>query len=77
MTWRCKSVRGEPIDFKVTRPSFSGGGGGYHPNRVPRAFPLKNGWGHFLREKPWGRGWVPSYFEALYRAHLQGAKAFC
>ena len=20
----------------------------------PRAFPLKNGWGHFLREKPWG-----------------------
>ena len=26
-------------------------------NLVPRAFPLKNGWGtHFLREKPWGRG---------------------
>ena len=26
---------------------------------VPNAFPLKNGWGptHFLREKPWGRGW--------------------
>ena len=27
-------------------------------NLVPRAFPLKNGWGHFLREKPWGRGWI-------------------
>ena len=37
-------------------------------NLVPRAFPLKIGWGgwwlkigwcptHFLREKPWGRGW--------------------
>ena len=36
-------------------------------NLVPRAFPSKNGWGrekvpfpgptHFLREKPWGRGW--------------------
>ena len=29
-------------------------------NLVPRAFPLKNGWGGkliFLREKPWGRGW--------------------
>ena len=27
-------------------------------NLVPRAFPLKNGWGptHFLREKHWGRG---------------------
>ena len=26
-------------------------------NLVPRAFPLKNGWGptYFLREKPWGR----------------------
>ena len=24
-------------------------------NLVPRAFPLKT---HFLREKPWGRGWV-------------------
>ena len=23
------------------------------PNLVPRAFPLK-----FLREKPWGRGWI-------------------
>ena len=28
----------------------------------PQSFPLKNGWGgksptHFLREKPWGRGW--------------------
>ena len=29
-------------------------------NLVPRAFPLKNGWcpTHFLKEKPWGRGWV-------------------
>ena len=29
-------------------------------NLVPRAFPLKNGCGptHFLREKPWGRGWL-------------------
>ena len=29
-------------------------------NLVPRAFPSKNGWGptHFLREKPWGRGWT-------------------
>ena len=36
-------------------------------NLVPRAFPLKNGWGqkrafsrptHFLREKPWGRSCV-------------------
>ena len=26
------------------------------PNLVPRAFPLKNG---FLRERPWGRGWLP------------------
>ena len=29
-------------------------------NLVPRAFPLKNGWGgrptHILREKPWGQG---------------------
>ena len=29
-----------------------------YPNLVPRAFPLKNGWAHFLREKPWGRGWL-------------------
>ena len=29
-----------------------------HGNLVPRAFPSKNGWGHFLREKPWGRGWL-------------------
>ena len=28
-------------------------------NLVPRAFPLKNGRPtHFLREKPWGRGWA-------------------
>ena len=32
-------------------------------NLVPRAFPLKNGWGlshptHFLREKSWERGWI-------------------
>ena len=29
-------------------------------NLVPRAFPLKIGCGptHFLREKPWGRGWL-------------------
>ena len=29
-------------------------------NLVPRAFPLKNGWGRptHLREKPWGRGWL-------------------
>ena len=36
-------------------------------NLVPSAFPSKNGWGgkmafsrptHFLREKPWGRGWL-------------------
>ena len=29
-------------------------------NLVPRAFPSKNGGGptHFLREKPWGRGWL-------------------
>ena len=32
-------------------------------NLVPRAFPLKDGWGatHFLREKPWGRGWDPLF----------------
>ena len=24
----------------------------------PQGFSVKkNGWGHFLREKPWGRGW--------------------
>ena len=28
-------------------------------NLVPRAFPSKNGPTHFLREKPWGRGWIP------------------
>ena len=29
-------------------------------NIFTRAFPLKNGWSptHFLREKPWGRGWL-------------------
>ena len=26
-------------------------------NLVPRAFPSKT---HFLREKPWGRGWLKS-----------------
>ena len=45
-------------------------------NLVPRAFPSKNGWGrdagmpgcrdagptHFLREKPWGRGWHTDFF---------------
>ena len=32
-------------------------------NLVPRAFPSKNRWGptHFLREKPWGRGWLKMY----------------
>ena len=34
------------------------------PNLVPRAFPSKTGWAtHFLREKPWGRGWL---FPALF-----------
>ena len=33
-------------------------------NLVPRAFHLKNGrGGHFLREKPWGRGWKFSYLK--------------
>ena len=39
-------------------------------NLAPRAFPLKNGWGHFLREKPWGRGWfflVPTTSKRLLR----------
>ena len=33
-------------------------------NLVPRAFPLKNGWGptQFLREKLWGRGWKDTEF---------------
>ena len=42
------------------------------PNLIPRVFPSKIGWGptHFLREKPWGRGWsCPSrlggFFEVI------------
>ena len=37
-------------------------------NLVPRAFPLKNGWGPtHLREKPWGRGWtIQSSFIKMY-----------
>ena len=38
-------------------PGFSANRPSNNCNLVPRAFPLKNGWGHFLREKPWGRGW--------------------
>ena len=38
-------------------------------NLVPRAFPLKNGPSHFLREKPWGRvwgSWRGLYMEGLF-----------
>ena len=38
-------------------------------NLVPRAFPLKNGWGptHFLREKPWGRGCSTGYPSSVHK----------
>ena len=43
-------------------------------NLVPRAFPLKKGWGFsrptHLREKPWGRGWVftiPFLWKMIYK----------
>ena len=41
-------------------------------NLVPRAFPLKNGWGatHFLREKPWGRCCVNSWVRCLENNQL-------
>ena len=41
-------------------------------NLVPRAFPLKNGWGatHFLREKPWGRDCVNSWVRCLENNQL-------
>ena len=41
-------------------------------NLIPRAFPLKNGWGatHFLREKPWGRGCVNSWVRCLENNQL-------
>ena len=41
-------------------------------NLVPRAFPLKNGWGatHFLREKPWARGCVNSWVRCLENNQL-------
>ena len=48
-------------------------------NVVPSAFPSKNGWGgkrafsrptHFLREKPWGRGWLLyAYFDHFYAVY--------
>ena len=48
-------------------------------NLVPRALPLKNGWGptHFLREKPWGRGWLTLYkcaLNCLYSAVISNSK---
>ena len=47
-------------------------------NLVPRAFPSKNGWAHFLRKKPWGRGWdwnlLATLATKIFFQSLQGKK---
>ena len=58
-----------PLTFPESRTVFW-----WNPsNLVPRAFPLKNGWGtaHFLREKPWGRGWNPGSSEYPFRTGMK------
>ena len=44
-------------------------------NLVPTAFPSQNGGGHFLREKPWGRGWVIELTEKFLFDNVRLSKA--
>ena len=94
MTWeapelrtmcRCKEggdkcwVRSLSNDHDIVNVNENGKKARLANNLVPRALPLKNGWGptHFLREEPWGRGWLTLYkcaLNCLYSAVISNSK---